>query len=662
MLAMFNRYFAKHGQTTFLVLLVAIVIPFIFFFRPGQRAARSGRIFGVDAYGSMFGKPLTRKEFSGHLAAYALEIYQVRGYLPDLDRDRERVIKGLYPYVLGRIRILHEAREQGFGQVTDEQLHQTIRELACFKEKGKFSREKYLEFRDKQLARQRLALHDFHRIMREHIVIARFRARLNGLTVTESELRGLFLRKYTKAKLSVRRFAAADHLAKVKLSKAEIKAEFDRHKAVKYLIPEQKKLQVAVFKTILEPFAPKVLEAEARLLYEQDKPEKYQKEQVRVRHLLVLNKAGVTEEDKRLNRQKAEDLLKTARKENNLAELAKKYSDDPGTKAKGGDLGFFGRGDMVKEFEEAAFALKKNEISDVVETSYGYHLIQKIDERDAIPFAKVKKELESTINKERRQEAQKEAQNKAIAFAERVFTATRNLAYAEVLKAFAKQAAAQHIKLLATPYFDREASHLKGVPGPAGRLIEAAEKLDNTQPLTDIVESGGFFYVACLTGSKPSREPPLAAVKDQIAKGLRQDKAVALARQQAQKLYQRISADLAKGKSFAVAKGDEAFNELEPQSLRQLSWDALNPEEIEAARNTKVGELAIKNTDKGAVLVYVKNHILPSAKEFEESAKSDRLDYLINGIMEFSEDYEKELGKRYPFTPDPEWLFLFPQE
>lgn len=116
--------------------------------------------------------------------------------------------------------------------------------------------------------------------------------------------------------------------------------------------------------------------------YNTHKKEFENPEMVRARHILVAVKPNATEDEKKAAKKKADELLEKAKKGEDFATLASEHSDDPGSKAKGGDLGFFTTGSMVGKFEQAAYALKPGEISEVVETEFGYHIIKQ-EERKA---------------------------------------------------------------------------------------------------------------------------------------------------------------------------------------------------------------------------------------------------------------------------------------
>jgi peptidyl-prolyl cis-trans isomerase C len=130
-----------------------------------------------------------------------------------------------------------------------------------------------------------------------------------------------------------------------------------------------------------------------------------QPEQVRARHILIKVDPGADESSKVEARAKLEKIQKRLRKGEDFGALAKEVSEDPSS-VKGGDLGYFKRGQMVKAFEEAAFSLKPGEVSDIVETEFGYHLIDVIDKKSgmAIPYEDIKDRLEDHIKQEKVQE------------------------------------------------------------------------------------------------------------------------------------------------------------------------------------------------------------------------------------------------------------------
>ncbi len=148
-----------------------------------------------------------------------------------------------------------------------------------------------------------------------------------------------------------------------------------------------------------------VSEEEIRRYYDEHKNEF---EQVRARHILLstrpIARDGNPPPDKEAVRRKAQEVLRRARAGEDFAALAREFSDDPGSKEKGGDLDFFGRGRMVREFEEAAFALQPGQISDLVETSYGFHII-KVEGRRIAPLdEETRLQIEQTIRQRKIQE------------------------------------------------------------------------------------------------------------------------------------------------------------------------------------------------------------------------------------------------------------------
>jgi len=146
---------------------------------------------------------------------------------------------------------------------------------------------------------------------------------------------------------------------------------------------DQVKEQIMVIKLIDQEVKAKVVpptDSDIEDFYKEHESEMVQPEQVRVRHILIKVDEN-TDKNKALT--KIRDILKEAKKgKTSFSELAKKHSEDPSS-AKGGDIGFFSRGQMVRKFEDAAFALNVGQISDVVETDYGYHIIQCIEKKAA---------------------------------------------------------------------------------------------------------------------------------------------------------------------------------------------------------------------------------------------------------------------------------------
>lgn len=153
----------------------------------------------------------------------------------------------------------------------------------------------------------------------------------------------------------------------------------------------------------------KISDEEMKKYYEEHKVD-YYKDEVKASHILIStvddNGKELSEAKKKEAKKKAEEVLKKAKSGEEFSELAKEYSDDSGSAANGGDLGYFTKGQMVQPFEEAAFSLKSGEISGLVESEYGYHIIKVYDKIDKqLTFDEVKDEIKKTLTEDKYMES-----------------------------------------------------------------------------------------------------------------------------------------------------------------------------------------------------------------------------------------------------------------
>ena len=198
--------------------------------------------------------------------------------------------------------------------------------------------------------------------------------------------------------------------AKLAQGRAKFTNEQDFAKAIKELEMDEKDLKdytrrdLIITNFVEKTIVPKVAisEADARKFYDQN-PDKFTKpESVRASHILIGSDAKATADEKKKAREKADKLRKDLAGGADFATLAKENSTCPSSK-QGGDLGYFGKGQMVPAFEQSAFSLKKDEISDVVETQFGYHIIKQIDKKGAekVEFNDVKPRIEDFLKNQK---------------------------------------------------------------------------------------------------------------------------------------------------------------------------------------------------------------------------------------------------------------------
>lgn len=197
-------------------------------------------------------------------------------------------------------------------------------------------------------------------------------------------------------------FRAADYLKQVQVSEEALMEYYNKNSA-QFTIPEQVKADYVILdaETVASRIA--VTDADVKSYYDQNAARYATPEQRRASHILIAARKDASDANKAAAKAQAEQILAQVRENpRSFAQLAKTYSQDPGSAANGGDLGFFGKGSMVKPFEDAAFKLKQGEISDLVQSDFGYHIITVTAIKPAVPrsLQEVRNEIAADIRKQ----------------------------------------------------------------------------------------------------------------------------------------------------------------------------------------------------------------------------------------------------------------------
>ena len=393
---------------------------------------------------------------------------------------------------------------------------------------------------------------------------------------------------------------------------------------VPYFVPEQKRARVASFS--VDKFVPqvKVTDAQIQDSFEKNKAE-YSKEEVQAQHILLKVSPEAKPEEKDAVRKTAEDLHKKILAGADFSELAKKHSQDPGSKDKGGDLGWFGKGQMVAPFEQAAFALKKGDVSEIVESSFGLHLIKVLDKRAGRTLADVKGEIQTKLTND---EAQKLAGKAAEAFGDTVFKALDaggGVPGTKVGDLFAKIAGQEKVEYKDTEWFKN-----RGPVQPFGfemELSRQAFKLTEQGALSETIKGKNVFYVACWLASKASYLPEFgqeAGLSARVRSQETRERAVAIARERARKAFDELQAKLAGGATLDAAKGELKFQDIPEFSHQQPPAKVADGRGVlEAVAGGKANTLLSPlETATGAVLVFLKAKTLPGDAEFAKEKDS----------------------------------------
>jgi peptidyl-prolyl cis-trans isomerase D len=289
----------------------------------------------------------------------------------------------------------YEAQRMGL-KVTDEQLARIVKSMIPqLWEGGKFAgKDVYAQL----LAQQNMTIPQFEQNVRAQTLQSRLEVlALEGVIVTPAEVEAEFKRRNEKIKVAYFGLSPDLFRSKVTASPAEIEQFFNRNKA-NYQLPERRSYLIFPIDEASIASTIKLPEAQLQAAYNQQQDRFRTPERVRASHIL-LKTTDKTPAEVSVIEKRMEEILSQAKKGANFADLAKKNSEDTGSAVKGGDLDWVVRGQTVPEFEKAAFSLKPGEISGIVKTQYGFHIIkvQAHEQARLRPFEEVKTELTAEL-------------------------------------------------------------------------------------------------------------------------------------------------------------------------------------------------------------------------------------------------------------------------
>lgn len=302
--------------------------------------------------------------------------------------------------LINRKLVIKDAVSQGI-EVTEQGLQGAIKGINAFQKDGVFDMETY----KRVLEANRLNPAEFEKNMRDDLLYTRIQEKITkDVVVTDAEAKDAYLKENRSFDFDYVSINPAVFTHAVKVTDDEAK-EYLKKNGSAFMEPLRinavwAKAEISAFEKKV-----KVTDAEIKEYYEKNQRQFEKPEGVAARHILVKTdpKAANPAKNKEAARAKAEGILKAVKAGASFAELAKKNSDDTLSAKKGGDLGWFPRGMMVKTFEDAAFALKKGEVSPIVETDFGFHVITVYDKKETAvePLKEVQGQIKNLVTKEK---------------------------------------------------------------------------------------------------------------------------------------------------------------------------------------------------------------------------------------------------------------------
>lgn len=476
--------------------------------------------------------------------------------------------------------LIYQFERMGVTATDQEVLDALQSQFAQFFQNGQLTGKAQLE---QMLAQDGMTLQDAVDVTREAIILTKVQNLQYAATVVSpKELDDELKRGFEKAKIAYIAFPPAKFKDQVKITPDDIKSYYESHKGL-YMTPEKRSFQVVVIDQDKVEKSINVTDAQLRAAYSANMDNFRTPERVHVRHILVKTVDKSDAEKKQLLA-KAQDLLKQVKGGANFEEVAKKSSEDTGSAPKGGDLGWVVRGQMLPEFEKAVFTLKPKEISDIVTTSVGYHIIQVLEREPARvkPFEEVKAQLTDDLRKQG-------VNDKMQSIADQVHAAL------EKSPGSITQIASQFGLDVVTVNKGAAGEAIQGL-GVSPEIDGALAGLQKNGVTPVLVLPANRMAIAVLTDRIPSRPSELSEVESKVRDGVATQKADALAIEKAKEAGDKIKAGadmktVAKSMKLDVTESAEFTRK---DSVEGLGHSSLIPDAFTKPVGTIVGPVPVQ--------------------------------------------------------------------
>jgi peptidyl-prolyl cis-trans isomerase D len=504
------------------IVLAVIILPFALWGVSSYRQSGGG-----EALATVNGEKIYPQEFDNALRQQQGRMREMMGDKFDPAMfDKPEVKHSILENLVGQRLLTLQARAAGLT-VSDEQLAQVIAGIEGFQKDGKFDKQRY----ESVLRSQNMSPLVFESRVQQELDMRQLTdGYANNGYASNSVADNLIRLNEQQRVISTSQIAADSFLKQITVDDAAVKNYYDKN-ATEFQTPEQARVEYVILSA--EALLPQVAvdDAEIKKYYDEHQPEFGTQEQRQAAHILITVTAQAPDAEKQAAKAKAEQVLQQVKQSpGKFAALAKQYSQDPGSAANGGDLGMFGRGMMVKPFEDAVFQLKPGEISGLVQSDFGFHIIKLL----AIKPAKVQalNEVKGIIaEKLKMQKAGDKFAELAEKFSNVVYEQSDTLKpAAELVKAPLQQSAWLNKTQAGTlPWTDK-----------ALQAVFSKEVLKDKRNSTAVEIAPNTLLAVRLLEYKPASTRPLAEVSDAIRQKLQHQQALEMAFKQGKSTLEQL--------------------------------------------------------------------------------------------------------------------------